>query len=515
MTINVIIKKAVERIKKENKLLTPDFYAEAFCKEAQIAGILVADCNQIDKHVNNLDKKYQEELKQYRIKTIDELLRFIVSKLNRMNPSNSAKLIESQSQLLKRILSVSGVLHNKEVSELSSKTADGLDNGADSTKLDNYRQLWMNFLTTYDDTFLQKLSKVTKVNSKDLKSTINGINLSGFSAEAKVEQSFTLASKLLIASLVPSIASSANDEIANVTDTLRKDPELLTSKSMAYEVKEAISLRIALDKASVKEMVQSLDIVLDKLSHQLISLIERTDTSTVEIQAIKKDLEKFDVEAVSDFSVAHKKLYSIAVNLEEQTAALGVDLKTHNKELQDMGNRISILEKELQEAKEASKEDFLTKLANRRALDEYLKIKEGEFERYGRDYSLVMFDIDLFKNVNDTYGHDAGDAVLAGFAKVLQSKARNVDVVGRFGGEEFLVILSNSELPGALIFAEKVRKSVQSTKFMYKGQRIDVTVSGGVSHRKQFSSQKESLDSADEQLYAAKDNGRNRVEPQA
>ena len=126
-----------------------------------------------------------------------------------------------------------------------------------------------------------------------------------------------------------------------------------------------------------------------------------------------------------------------------------------------------------------------------------------------------MFDIDLFKKVNDTYGHDAGDAVLSGFAKVLQSKARNVDVVGRFGGEEFLIILSNSELSGAIVFAQKVCKTIEKTKFMYKGERIKVTVSAGVSNRKQFINQKETLASADEHLYLAKENGRNRVEPQS
>ena len=68
----------------------------------------------------------------------------------------------------------------------------------------------------------------------------------------------------------------------------------------------------------------------------------------------------------------------------------------------------------------------------------YLKVKEGEYERYGRSYSVVFFDLDHFKKVNDTYGHEAGDAVLAAFGGILRDISRNVDVIGRYGGEEFL-----------------------------------------------------------------------------
>ena len=77
----------------------------------------------------------------------------------------------------------------------------------------------------------------------------------------------------------------------------------------------------------------------------------------------------------------------------------------------------------------------MTKLYNKRALDEFLHVKEGEFERYGRSYCVIMFDLDNFKKVNDTYGHEAGDAVLAGFAKVFKNLSRDVDIVGRYGGE--------------------------------------------------------------------------------
>ena len=122
-----------------------------------------------------------------------------------------------------------------------------------------------------------------------------------------------------------------------------------------------------------------------------------------------------------------------------------------------------------------------------------------------------MFDLDHFKLVNDNYGHDAGDAVLSAFARILKKEARTVDIVGRFGGEEFMAILSETDTNGGVVFAEKVRKHVQAAKFMYKKERIKVTVSSGVSERSKNVSLQSVIKSADEYLFKAKKDGRNQV----
>ena len=221
----------------------------------------------------------------------------------------------------------------------------------------------------------------------------------------------------------------SNDKIADLSHKIKQNPSLLESTSIEAEIKSVISLRIALDKQSVKDMIESLDGVLDKLSLRLIDMIESSDNSTVAIQNIKAELEAYNDEPVTNFKLAHKKLYTIAVALEENTQALSRDLRDHSDEVTVLGKKIEKLERELEKSKEESKEDFLTKLYNKRALDEYMNIKEAEFERYSRDFSIVMFDLDYFKKVNDDYGHDAGDAVLSAFGKILKNEARTVDVV--------------------------------------------------------------------------------------
>lgn len=197
--------------------------------------------------------------------------------------------------------------------------------------------------------------------------------------------------------------------------------------------------------------------------------------------------------------------------MEENTQALTSDLKKHSSEVSALSKKIEYLEQELQRAKEESKEDFLTKLYNKRALDEMMNIKEAEFERYGHNFAIVFFDLDYFKSVNDTYGHDAGDAVLVAFAKILKNEARTVDIVGRFGGEEFIAVLGETDVKGGVMFAQKVRNKIKTTRMMYKDNQIKLTVSCGVSDRASNFSLQSLIKSADEHLYKAKKEGRDRV----
>ncbi len=512
MTVQGIIKRAMKRLELEGKILTPDFYAEAFCKEAQKAGVKVEDCFQVNKMTDTLNKDLQKDLASFRIKTMNELVRFLISKLNRTNPTQCTDVLEAQTTLTKRILQVVEVLHNKEAAELAHKSLDLITHAPSASQIDHFRQLWVNFLTTYDDTFLQKLNNLGSMDTYDLRKSVENFNISGSGLHLGSEQmNLKKIASFLVASFVPSIASSVNDNIANLSAKIKKDPSLLESASIENEIKSTILLRIALDKESVKEMVQSLDGVVDKLSLRLIDIIESSDASNSDIQKIKRELESYNEDSGMSFKVAHKKLYTIAVALEKNTQMLSKDLKTHSGEVNAMSKKIRSLEKELEQTKKDSKEDFLTKLYNKRALDELLDIKEAEYKRYGRNYCIIMFDIDFFKKVNDNFGHEAGDAVLSAFAKILKEECRTVDIVGRFGGEEFLAILSESDSAGGFVFAEKVRKHVQRARFMYNKERIKVTVSAGISDREKHVALQATVNSADEYLYKAKHDGRNQV----
>lgn len=511
MTIQTIINNAVKRLKAEGKLLTPDDYTEAFCKEAKIANMNVEDCEHLTKFKEMLNKDLQKELKNYRVNTTHEFVRFLISKVNRSNQSLCADTLESQTHLSKRILQVVEILHNKEAGELARKTIDLLENAPKPEQIDSFRQRWVNFITTYDDTFLHKLKYFGDLDSSDLKKTIESLQEIDYGIENS-NIDLEKISKVLVASFGPSIASSVNDTIADLSDKMRKNPKILESDEIEKEIKSAIALRIALDKQAVKEMIESIDDVVDKLSMRLIHMIEKSDDSNADIQAIKKELESYNETSTTNFKLAHKKLFTIALALEKNTATLSNELKQENQEIWSMKKKIQALEDELADVKKESQEDFLTKLYNKRALDEFLKLKEGEFKRYERNFTIVMFDIDHFKQVNDNYGHESGDAILRAFGKVLKKESRNVDIVGRYGGEEFMALLSDTDTKGGVIFANKVREHINKSKFMYKGERVAITVSAGVSERRDHVSFKDTINDADKYLYHAKKNGRNRVE---
>jgi diguanylate cyclase (GGDEF)-like protein len=510
MTIHQIVRNTVEKLKAEGKTWTPDVYAETFCSEAKKAGFAVEDCSGIDRYVSLFDKKTAEEIKQYRVRTTAELIRFLISKLSRMNPNEATVLVELLSGLAKKMAQSIDLLHNPDASALAKKTITILESQGGSTQIELLKQAWANFLTVYDDSFLMKLVQFGPIDSTNLRRTIEGLNFHK-SSDQGVDYDKTI--RLLVSSLVPSIAPTMDNATIELTQKLSNNPEYIASDECEKELKIAIAMRISLDKRSVEEMVNALDILLEKLSAQLIELIERSENSSSEIREVKRDLEALESNKPTDFKTAHKRLYTIASTLEEKVEVLSKDLKIHNEKVVQMGKKIATLEVELAQATQASREDFLTKLFNKRAIEEHLNLKEAEYERHGHSFCVAMLDLDHFKAVNDTYGHEAGDAVLIAFAKILKLEARTSDVVGRYGGEEFMAILGETDLSGAKVFCEKVRAHVEQAHFMYQGQRIAVSLSIGYAQRSDYPSLKALVNGADERLYDAKRKGRNRVEP--
>lgn len=163
---------------------------------------------------------------------------------------------------------------------------------------------------------------------------------------------------------------------------------------------------------------------------------------------------------------------------------------------------------------ELAMKDMLTGLSNRRAISEELQVAVARAQRSGQLLGVLMLDIDHFKKVNDGYGHQAGDVVLRSVAQTLQSRLRAQDQIGRFGGEEFLVVLPDAGLDGATTLAEALRAAVEATPAQWGAQRIGVTISIGV--RAGMVTGADTPDSlvaaADAALYRAKQGGRNRVE---
>ena len=182
---------------------------------------------------------------------------------------------------------------------------------------------------------------------------------------------------------------------------------------------------------------------------------------------------------------------------------LQTDLAAREKELAEMNLML----------REISLTDGLTKVDNRRSLEERLNEMWQHSLRLHEPIALIICDIDKFKSVNDEYGHQAGDSVLKEFAQLLKSEAREIDRVGRYGGEEFLLILSGTVLDAAVTFAERLREKVEGHTFSFTGGTLRRTMSCGVaaSPHPRVKDQEALLRAADDALYVAKETGRNRV----
>jgi diguanylate cyclase (GGDEF)-like protein len=164
------------------------------------------------------------------------------------------------------------------------------------------------------------------------------------------------------------------------------------------------------------------------------------------------------------------------------------------------------------ELQKLSSTDRLTSLYNRGHWEEALRLEHARHVRYGTSAALVMFDIDHFKRVNDTYGHQCGDRVIQRVADVVREHTRDADIAGRYGGEEFAVLLPDTDKHGGAMFAERLRAAVEALDVMHEGESIRCTISLGVADMiAPMDDHKTLIERADQALYASKKNGRNRV----
>lgn len=172
----------------------------------------------------------------------------------------------------------------------------------------------------------------------------------------------------------------------------------------------------------------------------------------------------------------------------------------------------SMMKDALRRLDEASNRDGLTGVYNRRYLEQALAKEFARVKRYEGTLSLIMVDIDHFKNVNDERGHLAGDEVIRRIAEILASCIRESDTLGRYGGEEFAVLLPHTKLDGALVLAERLRKCVAAQPVTFSNQCIPITISVGVAElHPDTPSYEHLIQDADTALYQSKDKGRNRV----
>ncbi|WP_321329738.1 diguanylate cyclase [uncultured Ilyobacter sp.] len=179
--------------------------------------------------------------------------------------------------------------------------------------------------------------------------------------------------------------------------------------------------------------------------------------------------------------------------------------------VEDSQQTIEKLQVMLRKSDREVEKDFLTGAFNRKGFTKIAGLELDRMKRYDIDACILMMDIDFFKKFNDTYGHACGDFVLRSFVRVVTKNVRLSDIVGRWGGEEFLVLLPETDYKGALLAAEKIRKMVEREVFYYHKQSLNITVTIGVSNLNVRKPLEKAVAEADAAMYRGKEDGRNRV----
>ncbi|MEO5367453.1 MAG: diguanylate cyclase [Magnetococcus sp. WYHC-3] len=223
--------------------------------------------------------------------------------------------------------------------------------------------------------------------------------------------------------------------------------------------------------------------------------------------------------SLDDLERVRELLVQEASQLKDYTQTLSERLETANSELLHARQRLEAAEEELQKSRQESNTDALTGICNRRAFDSFLNREVARVLRHGGQLTLILFDLDHFKKVNDTFGHAVGDKVLKTVADRVRQSLRQSDLVARYGGEEFVVILPDTDAAAAAAVADNLRHEVAKLRFRTNNQLLQVTSSFGVCPLRVPESSTISvaqiaqrlLESADAALYASKNNGRNRV----
>jgi diguanylate cyclase len=239
------------------------------------------------------------------------------------------------------------------------------------------------------------------------------------------------------------------------------------------------------------------------------------------VRAQVKDLEA-DTRGATDLEALRSSvgsaLESIRSHLEVKQSEDAQRETRLRGELDRLRRTVSQLEGEVEDyrektrqARELSLRDPLTGCFNRLAYQERAEAEEARWQRYRSPLSLLVLDLDRFKTINDTFGHRAGDKVLATVAQLSGNQLRQVDFFGRYGGEEFVALLPETPLDAAKIVAEKIRRAVEAFRFHSRGKRVPLTISCGVAQLRDGDTLGKAFERADRALYAAKEAGRNRT----
>lgn len=318
---------------------------------------------------------------------------------------------------------------------------------------------------------------------------------------------------LIKQSVLPSICPKTNDEIDQLFFKIEKEPNLLFNKEIQERIEDFITKRFERDKRVVIERTSDISKLVLLMEEYLNEAISSNGSGSKNVLNIKEKIASINLqeEGLEALTQLQNELIHAASSIEKEMNTVTSKLQSGKTKVQELEEKVKTLEDELSRTKTENMKDHLTGLLTRKAFSDEVKRIESAYERIKTQYAIVFFDLDHFKKLNDTYGHECGDVVLSTFGKILNKSIRDHDIVGRYGGEEFVAIIHFNLNRELLQFLKRIKTIVTENSFLYKDKKIKVTFSAGVAIRSNYDTYANTLQKADMLLYQAKENGRNKI----
>lgn len=243
----------------------------------------------------------------------------------------------------------------------------------------------------------------------------------------------------------------------------------------------------------------------DRLEHGMAEIHESAETS--------RNLEELRQTVVSKLTFLREALVTKRKDDEQRLAKVTEKMENLQQNVAGMRHEVNSAQEQTKQLEEELHRDTLTGALSRRGYEDRLTQEFERYQRYRHQLSVLVFDLDHFKQVNDRFGHAMGDKCLKVVSKYIRQVIRKSDALARYGGDEFVLILPGIDQEEAIQVADKIRKLVEQIRFLFEGKRIPLTLSIGLAQAEETDQTGEDLfKRADQALYAAKEGGRNRVE---
>ncbi len=318
---------------------------------------------------------------------------------------------------------------------------------------------------------------------------------------------------LIKQSVLSSLCPKTDEEIDKLFSDIEKEPNLLFQKEIQEKIESFIARRFERDKQVVIERTSDISKLVLLMEQYLNEAISSNGSGSKNVLNIKEKIASINLkdDGIEALGKLQNELINAATSIEKEMDTVTNKLQNGKSKVQELEEKVKTLEAELTRTKTESMKDHLTGLLTRRAFSEEVKKIESAYSRVKTQYAIVFFDLDHFKALNDTYGHEGGDVVLSTFGKILSKSIREHDIVGRYGGEEFVAIINFNLNRELLLFLKRIKGIVTENNFLYKDKKIKVSFSAGVAIRSSYDTYENTLQKADMLLYQAKESGRNKI----